>query len=210
MVSSRVSCCFTSSEPLQWRLHAIIVCCFLISFSPEGICQLLRIQACALVTNQWRLKLPSGGRNVVRGGWVGNVRGRAAAGDLLLINEPLDALGACSCETAALRSAKSQERVARWPRGRCSRSRFDRSWTDNCQRLKSTKKMALFFHSLLALEHNTKRRHSRVLLLRQTGALKILSLGSSFSKYACLASLTGAVGSLQLYRTTNVQKNRCI
>lgn len=37
---------------------------------------------------------------------AGDVRGRAAAGGLLLINEPFDVLDACSCETAALRSAK--------------------------------------------------------------------------------------------------------
>lgn len=36
-----------------------------------------------------------GGRNGERK--VGDVRGRAAAGDLLLINEPLDVLDACSC-----------------------------------------------------------------------------------------------------------------
>lgn len=36
-----------------------------------------------------------GGRNGEKK--VGDVRGRAAAGDLLLINEPLDVLDACSC-----------------------------------------------------------------------------------------------------------------
>lgn len=67
------------------------------------------------------------GRN--RGKRVGDVRGRAAAGDLLLINEPLDALGVCSSETAALRPAKKE---ASWPSGSCHHSNFDQSWTDNC------------------------------------------------------------------------------
>lgn len=205
MVSSRVSCCFTSSEPCNEDFMPSLFVVFLFLSLRRAF-----VNSSGFRPVRW--SQINGDWNCLQGGetwwgWVGNVRGRAAAGDLLLINEPLDALGACSCETAALRSAKNQERVAR----RCSRSRFDRSWTDNCQRAKSTKKKRnFFFHSLLALELNTKRRHSRVLLLRQTGAHKMLSPGSSFSKYACLASLTGAVGSLQLCRTTNVQNNRCI
>lgn len=107
-----------------------------------------------------------GGRNGEKK--VGDVRGRAAAGDLLLINEPLDVLDTCSCGIS--QSAKEAAP------GQCCltdaaaaavviRAGQTIPGEELIKELKAVKMALLSLHSPLALELNTKRRHSLVLPL---------------------------------------------